>query len=288
MQLKHFLTLLFLGGIWGASYPLMRVAVPEWGVLALTSMRVLIASTLLFFFIKLKRRSFHFKQNFKHYFIIGILNFVLPLSLFSFAAGKIPAAYSAIINATVPFWTIIIAYFAFQESLTLKMFMGVVVGILGVGLVNGAGTMHVNTNAILGMSAALVASILYAVASSYMRKFASHITPLLLTGGSTAVAGVLLLPVGVMYFPSELPSFKGIVTVFSLAAFCTVVAFVVFYDLVQKIGMTQAVLVTFLVPVFGSLWGFLFLGESLNFAMFVGIVLISIGLALIIYGKKAK
>ena len=288
MKLSHFMTLLLLGAIWGASYPLMRVSVPEWGVLTLTSLRTLIASVLLIVFLKYKKLKLDWNQNSRHYLFIGFFNFTLPLALFSFAAGKIPAAYSAIINATVPFWTLLIAYFIFQESLTLKMFLGVIIGITGVALVNGAGTIELSLSPVLGMLAATVAAMFYAVSSSYIRKNASHVSPVLLTAGSTFVASAVLLPFGVFYAPNTIPSYKAMVAVFALAAFCTVTAFIIFYDLVKKIGMTNAVLVTFLIPVFGAIWGFLFLNESVNLGMITGMAFIMLGLALIIYGKAKK
>ena len=76
----------------------------------------------------------------------------------------------------------------------------------------------------------------------------------------------------------------------ALSLVCTGLAYILYFRLMSRIGPTNAVSVTFLIPLFAILWGALFLGEAITLQMVVGggIVLVGIALALGLVARKAR
>jgi drug/metabolite transporter (DMT)-like permease len=63
---------------------------------------------------------------------------------------------------------------------------------------------------------------------------------------------------------------------------CTGIAYLLYFRLIADVGPTRALTVTFLIPVFGMLWGALFLGEAITPVMAAGCALVLAGTALIL------
>jgi len=286
MKLKHILLLLTLSALWGSSFIFMRIAVPEIGILPVAFLRVGLGALLLLAYLQIIRKKLDWNKNFKHYFIVGLSNLAIPLSLFSFAAKHIPSAYSSILNATVPFWTTLLAWGIYGEKITTRSFAGILLGISGVAWISQAGTIVMGQNQILAFGGCLFATLCYGFSVNYIKRFAPHVSPILLTTGGLCVAGTVLLPLGMIDFPQHLPSTLGMISILCLAAFCTVIAFLIFYYLAQEIGSTKAVLVTFLVPIFAGVWGMIFLHEELKPSMFIGAAMIFTGLRIVIMKKN--
>ena len=91
---------------------------------------------------------------------------------------------------------------------------------------------------------------------------------------SQIFAGLVLLPLLPFGAPPQ-PIDAGIVgNVLALALLCSAIAYLLYYRLIVDIGPTRAMTVTFLMPLFGMLWGALFLGETITAPMLAGCALI--------------
>lgn len=276
------LLLVLLAAIWGSSFIFSRIAAPVVGPLALAELRILLAAIAFLFYFRLIGLRPAWRKNLRHFAIVGALNFAVPFALFSYAALHIPASYSVILNATVPFWAAIYASFLFAEKFGVKKIAGLFLGASGVVLVSRAGVIEWTTDVALSIAAGLTASASYAVSATYVKTRASHLTPTELTGGSLLVGGLVLSPVlFFMQVQGEL-DLKVVVSIVFLALVCSAVAFMLFYQLVQRIGTTPALLVTFLMPVFGMVWGALFLAETITLRMGLGAVMILCGMAFLL------
>lgn len=278
--------LVLLAAIWGSSFIFSRIAAPVVGPLALAELRILLAGIAFLFYFRLVGVRPAWRKNLKHFVIVGLLNFAVPFALFSYAALYIPASYSVILNATVPFWAAIYASLLFAEKFGAKKILGLFLGAFGVVLVSRAGVIDWTTDVALSIVAGLVASASYAASATYVKARASHLSPTELTGGSLSAGGIILAPV--LFFTQvhgELDT-KVVVSIAVLALVCSGVAFMLFYKLVQRIGTTPAMLVTFLMPVFGMIWGALFLAETITPRMGIGALMILGGMAFLLLKNR--
>ncbi|MCM0605882.1 MAG: DMT family transporter [Xanthomonadaceae bacterium] len=280
-------SLLALSVIWGGSFIFQRIAVPDVGVFAVASSRVAIGAVILWIYTTSTRKQLHWSKNWKHYAVVGICNLAAPMFLFSYGAKFLPSAYLAILNATVPFWTAILGAAIYRERITSRALFGIGLGILGVIWMTRAGGLEFSLGTTLAFLGCSFAALSYGFTANYVKCFASTVPTLNLTTGGMLIATAILLPLGLANLPNHLPTLKTTLSLLTLSIVCTAIAFLIFYNLVQKIGMNRAVLVTFLVPVFGMSFGVIFLGEMIQPAMIMGATLIFIGLRVIFTEKKA-
>jgi drug/metabolite transporter (DMT)-like permease len=93
-------------------------------------------------------------------------------------------------------------------------------------------------------------------------------------------AAVMLLPFSFWLWPAHSPSLRAWIAAIGLAAVCTSLAYVLFYGLLARIGSAKSMAVLYLIPVFGVLWGAMFLHETITLPMGGGCVVILLGVAL--------
>lgn len=213
--------------------------------------------------------------------MLGALSAAVPFTLIAAAELRLTASLAAILNATTPLFTLLIGTARRQEKLTLGRLCGVVLGLLGVAVVVGLGPLHVDADLVIGAGASLLAALFYALGGLYAKARFSTTPPTTVATGQQLAAAVLLLPASLALPPRELPSPGVGAAVLVLALACTALGFALFYRVLAQVGATGALSVTFLVPVFGLLWGALFLGEHVTFSTTAGLVIILAGVVLV-------
>jgi drug/metabolite transporter (DMT)-like permease len=122
---------------------------------------------------------------------------------------------------------------------------------------------------------------LYAIAANYTAERLSEVSALGIATFSQLSAAVCLLPLLFWFLPSQMPSFEAWMALLALAVLCTSLAYLMYFRLLVEIGSTRAITVTFLIPVFGSLWGAVFINEEITLMMMVGMAIILLGTALV-------
>lgn len=274
------LELLLLGMIWGTSYMFMRVAAPEFGAIALVEVRVAIAAAFLLGVLALRGGLGDLRGSTVPLTIVGVLGSALPFGLFAYAALHITAGTAAVLNASTPLFGAIVAYAWLKDRLTVARIIGLGIGFGGVVLLawdkvafNGGGT----TPAVY---AAIAASLSYGVAVNFTKKKLGHMPPMAAAAGSLVAATLLLLPLAATHWPSAAPSLKSWLCVIALGIFCTGIAMFYHFRLIARIGPAKAVTVTYLLPVFGILWGVIFLHEPVTTTMITACAVILAGTAL--------
>jgi drug/metabolite transporter (DMT)-like permease len=145
-----------------------------------------------------------------------------------------------------------------------------------------------NPNSLWAIAACLLAGLLYGIASSYTKRYMQGTDPLVNAAGSQISASAFLLPVVGFFIPASMPSSNAWLAALLLAVACTAVAYILFFRLIAHIGPTKAMTVTFLIPVFGCLFGGVILGEALTIAMVLGglIVVLGVSMATGLWPKK--
>ena len=283
MALKHLIQLLILAAIWGGSFLFMRIGVPVFGPAALITLRVFIATAVLALAGLWLGKRLDLRRHWRHYLIIGFLNSALPFLLFAYAAQSLSASLLSILNATSALWGAVIAAVWLRVPITRSIALGLLCGLAGVVLLVGNGVALTGDAGWPGwtaIAAGLIAPLCYAIASNYTKANPSTATPFANTHGSMWMAGLLCLPV-VFFAPiRQTPLLGDWAALAALGVFCTGVAYLLYFSLIQEIGPTRALSVTFLIPVFGVLWGALFLHEPIGWDKLTGGVLVLAGISL--------
>ena len=281
MKLADILRLVTLAAIWGGSFVFMRVLAPVLGPILTSSVRVALAGAALFLYLKIIGFDPNWKVNKRHYFVIGFLNSALPFALFSYAALHIPASYSVVLNSTSPIFGALFSALWLSERMSWTRWAGTVLGFLGVGLVvKPANPVSVSIDFWLSIGACLTAAMCYGLAGIYLKRFAKTAKPMGVAMGSQ-VCAALLLSVLVPFSPV-----RGEVTplvvacAVGLALLCSAVAYLLYFRLMADLGPTRALSVTFLMPLFGLLWGKIFLAEVITLSMSFGVAVVLVGLFL--------
>ena len=286
MSTKDWSMLLLLSCLWGGSFFFIGVAVTELPPLTIVTLRVGLAAIILWIFFLVSGQEIPKSLKlWRTFFVLGLLGNAIPFSLIVWGQTHITSGLASIINATTPLFTILIAgTLLSDERITGGKLIGVALGILGVAvLIIGPLRMIEITSDTTAQLAVVGAAISYGFATVYGRRFkAMGISPLTTVIGQVTTATVILLPLAlIVERPDQLsnPSIQVWLAVFSLAAFSTVLAYILFFRILSSAGATNVVLVTFLVPITASLLGWLVLDEQLYIEHFIGMAFIGLGLA---------
>jgi drug/metabolite transporter (DMT)-like permease len=274
------LRLLLLAAIWGGSFLFMRIAAPVLGPVRLIAWRVALAAAFLVAMAWLRRRDVGARTHWRHYLILGACNSAVPFLLFAFAAQSLSASLLSILNATAPIFAAAISALLARTAPAPRVVVGLVLGVVGVTVLASFDAMMVAPGAGLALAAGLAASLSYGIASIYA-KSAPGRDPFANALGSMFAATLLLAPVA-PFFPAHAPSGTIVVlSVLGLGVLCSGVAYLLYFRLIADLGPASALTVTFLIPVFGVLWGVLFLHEAIGVHTIAGSLVVVVGTALV-------
>lgn len=280
MTAASFVRLLCLAAIWGGSFLFMRVAANTFGPAYLIEFRVGFAaiSLLLIAFYLKKRLSFI--RHAKHYLIIGLFNSAIPFLFFAYAAQTLNASTLSILNSTAPIWGALIGFIWYRSPLNSHAILGMIFGILGVAVLVGWDAAKIGKESILPITASLMAACSYGIATNYTKN-APQVPAFNNAHGSMWAATIWVLPLLPLIPMRAEPSAFEWSTVVLLGVVCTGLAYLLYFKLVSEVGPASALSVTFLVPVFGILWGNLVLDEPVGLNTILGTILVLAGTMLV-------
>jgi drug/metabolite transporter (DMT)-like permease len=274
MKPKELSALLLLAALWGASFLFYRITVPSLGTFLTVALRVLIAAFALLIYARVAKQHLTLRQYALKFLVLGLLNAVIPYALIAWAELRLTASLASILNATTPLFTAIATSIYLGEKYTPKRLLGFPLGILGVAILVGWSPQGLSLFVILSMVAILLASLSYGIATVYAKTQFKGVSSLTMATGQQLGATLwLFIPAGVT-LPQTFPSATVVFSVLALALFCTALAYLLYFFLVTNVGPVKTVSVTYLVPVFGTLWGLLFLREHVTLSMIVGLFII--------------
>jgi len=285
MMLADWGQLILLGAIWGGSFFFARVAVADMHPLVLVLFRVAIAAAALQIYLALRGPTFRLAlPHAGLFFLLALTNNVIPFSLIFAGQTELGAGIAAILNATTPFWTLIVANaMTADEKLSWNKLAGIGLGIAGTAVMVGPGVLAGLGGAVWPKFALIGASLSYAFALMVARRLKSVPPPVLATGQLTA-STVIMVPVILMttgpagLFSASMPVWAAVL---GLALLSTAFAYILYFNLIASAGATNASLVTLIVPVSAILLGIAFLGEHIEMFELLGMVLIALGLVTI-------
>lgn len=290
MTRRDLVDLLLLAMLWGGSFLFMRIAVPEFGPLAMVEARVAIAAVMLYAIVLRYGEGRALRTHWRGLGVVGLTNSAIPFTLVGYAALSITAGFGAILNATSPLFGAMIAYVWLRERLPWPRVTGLVIGFAGVGLLVWGKPSFTLGGDGWAIAAALCAGLSYGIAPNYIKRNMDGVSSLVIATGSQIAAALLLLPPAVAYWPERNPSAGAWAAAIALGIASTGLAYILYFRLIASIGPTRAIAVTFMVPAFGMLWGMLFLGETVTLNMLTGCAVILFGTALAagVIGARAE
>lgn len=280
--------LIILGTIWGSSFLFMRIAVPEFGPFALILVRVAVATVFLLPIAILLKQHRGILTHWRVILFAAIANTALPFTLLSYSTLHLNAGIASVLNAMVPIFTPIVAFFWLRQGLSWMVVIGILSGFIGVYLIaqngNAAGQTEIK---LLPILTGVLASVSYAIAANFTVRYLTKIKPLTIAAGGQLFATIILLPFGLYFWPDSEVSTSSWLSAVMLGVLCTGIAFIIFYHLISQVGSSLAVLVTYITPLCGILLGYLFLNETIGLQSAIGggFIVLGITLATKIYRK---
>jgi drug/metabolite transporter (DMT)-like permease len=276
--------LVALAAIWGAAFIFMRVAAPVLGPAWTPELRVLIGGLALLAWFRAVGFDPGLSRHWRFYLLIGTVNIAIPFVLYSFASMHAPASLLSITNATSPIFGLAWAALFRDERVTLRKALGLGLGVAGVALIAQPAGAAAEPLFGWAVAAALGACCAYGLAGPLIKRYAGGASPRGMAAGNQLAAAVVLIPLLPLLPPLAAPSALVIANMLALALLASGVAFILYFRLIADVGATRALTVTYLIPLFGIFWGWLFLGEALPAAALAGGALILAGTVLVTRG----
>jgi drug/metabolite transporter (DMT)-like permease len=273
-----------LSALWGASFLFMRNAAMELGPLPTAAARVGIAALCLLPLLWRRGLLPELVRHHRPVLFVGLLNSGIPFALYSYAVLSISTGLSAILNATVPLFGAVVAWAWLRERPGASRSLGLALGFVGVALLawNKASFTPKAGAAATGWAvlACLLACVCYALAATFTKRYLGEVKPLVLAAGSQLGATLGLTLPALWLWPGQAPSLTALASLLAVGVLCTALAYILFFRLIANVGPARTLTVTFVVPVFGVLYGTLLLEEALTPAMLGCGVVILCGTAL--------
>jgi drug/metabolite transporter (DMT)-like permease len=281
MKLVDLATLLTLAAIWGGSYLFLRLGAADFGPAPLAAVRAGGAALLMCPLLVRLKRGRELRAHWRALLLVGVVHSAVPYLLFSYAALTVSAGLAAILTATTPLFAGVIARLWFAEKLGSGQIAGLLLGLLGVAvLVSGRAELWVEgPGAGWAVGACLLGACFYATGAHCTKRYLQGVQPSVVAAGTQAAAALVLVGPALGAWPEVSPPATAWAAAGALAAVSTAFAYILFFRLVSRIGAARTVTVTFLIPVFGVLWGALFLQEQVTGRMLVGGAVILVGVA---------
>src|SRR3954470_2240685 len=255
----------------------MRVAAKDFGPFALVEVRLALGAIILLPFLWRERKRFS-KSIWWRIAGIGAINSAMPFVLFAWAAQRAPAGIGAISNATAAMFTALVAFVFFGERIQSRRILGLIAGFAGVVVLASGKTSGGSV-----MSAAMAgtcAALLYGFGANLLRRYLPGIPAGAIASATLICASLLLSPLAIATWPAAPIPTRSWLCAIALGVLCTGIAYVFYYRLIYRIGAPRASAVTYLIPLFGVMWAWLLLDESITSSMAIACALILGGVAL--------
>ena len=283
MRSQDLARLVALAAMWGASYLFMRYAVPHLGPVLMIELRVLVAGLALAAFVYASGRGIDWRQHWRGYLFVGSIGLALPFALIAEALTVIDASTAAILNALSPLFAAIVAAVWIRDPLTLAKLGGIGLCLFGTAVLVGWRPAPMSGIELLSAGMSVLATALYGYTLVFTKVHLKSSTPMATSTATLLVAAAALVPFAPLTAPdlSAIPPLAWLAAV-ALAFVSTTVAFIFYYRLIADIGPVKASTVTLLVPVFGMVWGVIFLGEAVTPGRLAGCAIVLAGCSLIL------
>jgi drug/metabolite transporter (DMT)-like permease len=265
-----------LATMWGLSFLFIKVAVPVVAPLWIVAARCLVGAVVLLVVLRIRGTALpRGARVWRDLTILAALGNAVPWGLMAWATQFLPSGLVAVVNALAPTSTLVIAILAGLEAASLRRAAGLVLALCGTALAVSSNLGAPGT--VLAVLAVVLATVCYGAGTVYAkRRVSGNHPPLAIATGQVLMAALMSIPVAALASPwpdvsAVTPAIAG--SLVALGVFGTGAAFLAFYTLIARVGATNAILVTYLIPVVALLAGAVVLGEPLTLVVAAGTAL---------------
>lgn len=276
MKYKDWLAFILLGLAWGSSFLWIKIAVQEIGPFTLVALRLLFGIIGLLAVVAYTRPQWPGSRRLWLVLaVLGLTNTAVPFVLISWGELHIDSAVAAVLNSTVPLFTMLIAHvFLSDDRITLPRIVGLLVGFAGV-IVLLSRNLDLQgglSGGVLGQLAVLIAALFYAGSGVFARRNTRGLSPIIQALIPLIVAdSAIWLAVPLTESPFTLPQLPLTwLAIAWLGLIGSCLAYLLYYYLLHSVGPTRATLVTYVFPLVGVALGVIFLNELLDWHLFLG------------------
>jgi drug/metabolite transporter (DMT)-like permease len=280
MNLSAFAQLAALSALWGASFLLIRIASPQLGPFVLAGLRIGLATLTLALIMRSLKHRWPW-QDARELLWIALAAVAVPFLPFAWAGLHLPSSYSALITTSFVMFGCVFAAWMKIDTITLRKVAGCLIGLAGIGMIVRLGPVEISPTVLLACLAALLAAACYGLAVPLTKRALSRMEPLPVAAMTHLWSIVIIAPLSVYGLPQAKWSFGALLATAVMGIVTSGIAFWLHLRVMRHISSTAAMTPAFMIPVFGVLWGHLFLGEPLSKGMLAGAALALIAIALI-------
>lgn len=278
--------------LWGSAFPSVKIgyqlfdisAKDTYAKIVFAGYRFFLSSIMIFTFCIITGKSLKIKK--KDIFKVGFLGLIqtaIQYVFFYIGLSNTSGTKGSILAATTTFFSVILAHFFYEEDkLSIRRVSGVILGFLGVSIVNLSGGRLQGGFKIIGEGFVIVSSLMGALAGIYTKKISKEISPFIVSSYQLFIGSVILILAGTLGGGNELDvTVKGSVLLLYLG-FISAAAFTLWTILLKYNSVGKVSIYKFSVPLFGIFLSYLFLGERLlGFSVILSVILVSSGIILI-------
>ncbi|WP_088067824.1 DMT family transporter [Gottfriedia luciferensis] len=290
---KLYAALFLLSMIWSTSFLFIKLLLDDIGPEGIVFYRCFFGALTLLIIMFIKKVKIDYKNLPKMTLIIAIslFNHAIPWLFLSFSETHLQSNEAAVLNAFTPIATLIIGYFFFTQKIHKKQWIGLFVGIIGLMIMMNINPSTIFSNNIIYSLFMLFVTFCYGLGSHLTKKYLQKIDVLIVSFLTLSISGLfgffymIILGKGTIKPFINFNVFSG---VFGLGVLCSGLAYLLFYYMVKEGSAEFATMVTYIVPVFASVWGFLFLDEPISIKMIVGLLIVLLGVFITNSKGKSK
>jgi drug/metabolite transporter (DMT)-like permease len=289
-SLKDFFLLIVLAAIWGSAFFNIKIASNTYTPMAIAFGRIFFAALVMVLYCWMKGIKIDaFGEHWKMYASIGLVNLILPFFFISFGIVKVQSNMAAILMSTAPiFATILGQLFIQDEKINFLKLLGIIIGFLGIVYLF-SDDLLINQSNFLYALIIILGPFCYTLGGLFSLKL-KHVKNETLTSSILVWAVIMLLPIlFIVENPTELrPSWSSTISLFYLGVVATAIAWLMRFHILKNNGLVFQSQVAYIIPIFGLIFGYLFLQEQVTHKIIIALIAIIISTYLVERGKKSN
>ncbi len=275
----QWIALFILAFIWGTSFILMKKGLESFSNLQVASIRVF-ASFMFFLPFYFKNLKFINKNNFKSLLVVGFIGTAIPAFLFTKAQTVINSSLAGMLNSLTPLFTLLVGWLFYKDIINIRKISGITLGLIGaIGLIYRGSNIFNSLD--IHSFLIILATICYGITGNEIKANLKELDGIKITMFGFLFTGPFA---GIYLFFSKFPDtqlddrvYINLGFVIILALFSSVLALILFNNLIKHTPLLFSVSVTYLIPIFAIMWGVID-GETINtlHLIWMGVILIGV------------